>query len=182
MRVVLLPLTRLLARPVVSGLDHLKELSPPILFVSNHVTFLDPVLVLFALPQKFRRGLTTAMDGEKLRDWRHAETNSWMRHVFYRFLYFGVVALLNTFSLPQRSGFRRSFEYAGEAMDLGYNVLVFPEGARTKDGQMAPFRGGIGILASGLNATIVPLKLEGLFEVKQRFLVRRNKNSGCPRR
>ena len=55
-------------------------------------------------------------------------------------------------------------------MDLGYNVLVFPEGARTKDGQMATFRGGIGILASGLNATIVPIKLEGLFELKQRIL------------
>lgn len=115
------------------------------------------------------------MDGERLRDWRHAKAVPWMRHVLYRLLYFLVVALFNTFSLPQRSGFRRSFEYAGEAMDLGYNLLVFPEGARTKDGQMAPFRSGIGILASGLNATIVPLKLEGLFEVKQRFLARKIK-------
>ncbi len=169
----LIPLARLLLCPIVYGSDQLKELSPPILLVANHVTFLDPVLVLFALPQKFRKGLAIAMDGEKLRHWRYSESNPWIMRIFYRLTYFLVASLFNVFSLPQRSGFRRSFEYAGKAMDLGYNVLVFPEGARTKDGQMAPFRGGIGLLASGLNATIVPLKLEGLFEVKQRFLTRK---------
>jgi long-chain acyl-CoA synthetase len=172
-RTVLLPLTRLLARPVVYGLDNLKGISPPILFIANHVTFLDPVLVLAALPKRFQQALTVAMDGEKLRDWRYTQAKPWTRCIFYRLLYLFVVALFNTFSLPQRSSFRRSFEYAGEAMDLGYNVLVFPEGARTKDGKMAPFRDGIGLLASGLNATIVPLKVEGLFGVKERFLTRK---------
>jgi long-chain acyl-CoA synthetase len=76
--------------------------------------------------------------------------------------------LFNVFSLPRQSGFRQSFAYAGEAMDQGYSVLIFPEGTETKDGRMQPFRGGIGLLASELNVPIVPIKLRGLWELKQR--------------
>ena len=38
------------------------------------------------------------------------------------------VALLNLFPLPRQSGFRKSFAYAGEAVDRGYSILVFPRG------------------------------------------------------
>ena len=55
------------------------------------------------------------------------------------------VSLLNLFPLPREAGFRRSFAYAGEAVDRGYSVLVFPEGRHTTDGKMNPFRAGSGI-------------------------------------
>ena len=53
-------------------------------------------------------------------------------------------------------------------MDRGYHVLVFPEGRLTEDGELQPFRRGIGLLAAGLNAPVVPVKLDGLFELRQR--------------
>jgi long-chain acyl-CoA synthetase len=53
-------------------------------------------------------------------------------------------------------------------MDRGYHVLVFPEGRLTDDGELQSFRRGIGLLAAGLNAPVVPVKLEGLFELRQR--------------
>ena len=59
-----------------------------------------------------------------------------------------IVTLFNVFPLPQKSGFRRSFSYAGESVDRGYSLLVFPEGRTTDDGLMRPFMGGIGLLAS----------------------------------
>ena len=82
--------------------------------------------------------------------------------------------LFNVFSLPRQSGFRQSFAYAGEAMDRGYSVLIFPEGTETKDGRLQPFRAGIGLLASELNVPVVPVMLHGLFELKQKrqFFVR----------
>jgi 1-acyl-sn-glycerol-3-phosphate acyltransferase len=52
-------------------------------------------------------------------------------------------------------------------MDKGYNVLVFPEGVRVDHDQMNPFRGGVGILAKSVNATVVPIKIEGLYELKR---------------
>ena len=77
------------------------------------------------------------------------------------------VVLLNLFPLPREAGFRRSFAYAGEAVDRGYNVLVFPEGRHTTDGKMNPFRAGIGLLAENLGIPVLPMRIIGLFEVKQ---------------
>jgi len=59
-------------------------------------------------------------------------------------------------------------------MDHGWSVLIFPEGAETKDGRIQPFRAGIGLLAAELKVPVVPIMLRGLFELKQRrqFFVR----------
>jgi long-chain acyl-CoA synthetase len=75
--------------------------------------------------------------------------------------------LFNVFPLPQKSGFRRSFAFAGETMDRGYSVLVFPEGARTPDGEMKRFMEGIGLLARKLNVPVVPARIDGLWQLKK---------------
>jgi len=69
--------------------------------------------------------------------------------------------------MPQKSGFRRSFDFAGEMMDRGYNLMVFPEGKRTRHGAMNPFRLGTGLLVKELDATVVPLRIDGLWKLKQ---------------
>ena len=87
---------------------------------------------------------------------------------FYDRVKWGLGAsLLNLFPLPREAGFRRSFAYAGEAVDRGYSVLVFPEGRHTTDGKMNPFRPGIGLLAENLGIPVLPMRIDGLFEVKQ---------------
>jgi len=53
-------------------------------------------------------------------------------------------------------------------MDRSYNILVFPEGQVTEDGKLQEFRRGSGLLAAGLDAPIVPVRLDGLFELRQR--------------
>jgi long-chain acyl-CoA synthetase len=70
--------------------------------------------------------------------------------------------------LPREAGFRQSFAYAGQAVDRGYSILVFPEGRHTVDGKINPFRTGVGLLAKNLNIPVLPMKIVGLFEVKQR--------------
>jgi long-chain acyl-CoA synthetase len=52
-------------------------------------------------------------------------------------------------------------------VDRGYSVLVFPEGRYTVDGKMNPFRAGIGLLANNLGIPVLPMRIEGLFEVKR---------------
>src|SRR5229473_763639 len=47
----------------------------------------------------------------------------------------------------------------------GYCPLVFPEGMRTPDGKMQPFRPGIGMMAIRLGVPIVPIYIEGLYEI-----------------
>jgi len=84
--------------------------------------------------------------------------------------YFLVNLFFHVFPLPKKSGFRRSFAYAGECIDRGESVLVFPEGMRAPRGQMhmGHFKTGIGVLAQALNVPVVPVKLEGLYELKRR--------------
>jgi long-chain acyl-CoA synthetase len=165
---LLLPLTRVMSRRQVRGLEHLREVATPVLFVSNHITEVDPALILSALPFRWRNRLTIAMRGELLREWRFppAGTNVWQR-ITARLKYLSVVALFNVFPLPQESGFRRSFTFAGETLDRGYNLLVFPEGRRTDDGQPHSFMAGTGLLAQKLNVPVVPIRIDGLFALKQ---------------
>jgi long-chain acyl-CoA synthetase len=128
----------------------------------------DHGLILAALPTRFRHRLAIAMEGERLRDWRRPPASvGWLARLWLPVQYLLVVTLFNVFPLPQKSGFRRSFAYAGESVDRGYSVLVFPEGRTTEDGRMLTFMGGTGILASKLDIPVVPLKIEGLFELKQ---------------
>jgi long-chain acyl-CoA synthetase len=76
--------------------------------------------------------------------------------------YWLVTALFNVFPLPRRRGFRASFAHAGEAMDRGYSVMIFPEGHRSRDGSLQAFRPGIGLLAQESDVAILPVALKGL--------------------
>ena len=165
---VILPLTRLMSRATVIGKERLDGLSGPVLFIANHIAMVDAALILLALPARFQRRLAIAMEGEVLRGWRHPPAGTgWFQRFILRAQYVLVVSLFNVFPLPQKSGFRRSFAFAGETMDRGYSVLVFPEGARSPDGEMKPFMEGIALLVKNLNVPIVPARIDGLYELKK---------------
>lgn len=137
------------------------------LVVANHVTYVDIGCVLAALPGKFRHRLATAMEAERLWGMRHPSGMGWFMRMVNRVDYFLVIALFNVFPLPKQTGFRESFAFAGELADKGWNVLVFPEGERTKDGKVGRFRGGVGLLATKLDLPVVPVRIDGLWELAQ---------------
>ncbi len=82
-----------------------------------------------------------------------------------RLQYYLAAALIGILPLPQTRVFRPSLREAGELMDTGWNVLVFPEGARTRTGEMARFKEGVGIMASWLGVPVVPVRVDGLFPI-----------------
>jgi long-chain acyl-CoA synthetase len=161
------PATHLLAHPRVRGREKLNGFEGPALVVSNHITEIDIGFILAALPARFRHRLAVAMIGELLQKMKHPPKEmNWFLRWIERLDYFLVVALFNVFPLPQQAGFRESFAFAGESADRGYSVLVFPEGQRTPDGNLSAFRAGIGVLAKRLNLPIIPVRIDGLYEVK----------------
>jgi long-chain acyl-CoA synthetase len=161
------PATLIMAKPQVIGRSRLQHAEGPVLFVSNHVTYIDAGLLMFAMPARYRDRLAIAMQGEMLTAMRKPPSSM---NVFQRAVevlsYWLVTALFDVFPLPQRSGFRDSFVFAGKSVDRGYSVLIFPEGQRTTSGEMSPFRTGIGILAKQLKIPVVPMRIEGLFPLK----------------
>jgi long-chain acyl-CoA synthetase len=162
------PFTMVMARPQIRGRENLRGVRGPVLVVSNHITYVDIGCVLAALPAKFRHRLATAMVGERLSLMRRPpkEMNFFAR-MLNRVNYFLVTALFNVFPLPKESGFRESFAFAGDLADRGWNILVFPEGELTPDGKVGRFRSGIGLLATRLGVSVVPVRIDGLFEMKQ---------------
>jgi long-chain acyl-CoA synthetase len=163
------PATYILAAPRIRGRENLRGLQGPVLVISNHVTYLDIAWILPALPARFRNRLATAMGGERLARMRRPSSSLSLFERFMEHLrYFLAVILFNVFPLPQQSGFLRSFAFAGNLADRRWNVLVFPEGKTTEDGNMMPFRSGIGLLAKQLNIPVVPIYLDGLFDLKQK--------------
>ncbi len=165
---LLRPAVFLLGWPRVSGRDNLREVRGPVLVICNHIDDVDPGFVLTALPARLHHKLAVATGGEALEILRTPPTTrGFIQGVYDRLKWALGVSLLNLFPLPREAGFRESFAYAGESVDHGYSVLVFPEGRHTTDGKVLPFRAGIGLLANNLQIPIVPMRIDGLFEVKQ---------------
>jgi long-chain acyl-CoA synthetase len=160
------PLARFLAKPKLN--IQVKDWpAGPLLIVANHITSYDGPLILLALPGRIRRRVAIAMSAEMLLDFRRGRNQgNWFLNLLAPAAYVLMTGLFNVFPLPQASGFRRSFEHAGQAVDRGYSVLVFPEGHRSEDGTPQPFKGGAGLLWKELGIPALPAHLSGLGEIK----------------
>ena len=165
LELVMRPLVWLLGAPRV--VRKTANIPPgPLLIIANHITAYDGALVLYALPGKLRRRVAIAMLGEMLLDYRQGRNQgNWFLNLAAPPQYWLVTALFNVFPLPKLHGFQRSFTHAGQAMDRGYSVMVFPEGARNFEGALRPFRQGIGLMAQQARIPVLPVALLGLPEM-----------------
>jgi long-chain acyl-CoA synthetase len=162
------PAMMLLGWPRIQGRENLRGWNGPLLVVCNHISDVDVGFVHTALPVRLRHRIATATGGEALEALRTPTPGGgFFRRVYDRAQWILGVLLLNLFPLPREAGFRQSFAYAGQAVDLGYSLLVFPEGRHTADGKMNPFRAGIGLLVKNLDIPVLPMRIAGLYEVKQ---------------
>ncbi len=133
----------------VSGIENLRGIKAPVLFVANHQSILDVPVILKALPFRLRESLAPAMGTGRTKFERA------IAGIFF-----------NTYPLPYTSvGLRGAIRQTGSLADRGYCPLVFPEGKRTEDGHMLPFRPGIGVIAKQTRLSVVPVVLRGLFEM-----------------
>jgi long-chain acyl-CoA synthetase len=163
---VAMPLTRFLAQPKVQN-SIAQWPNGPVFMVANHVTSYDPPCVMYALPRRMRDRVAIAMSGEMILDFRSMRNQgNWFVNLLAPAAYWLITALFNVFPLPQLSGFRRSFRHAGEAVDRGYSVLVFPEGRRAETEAPQPFKSGAGLLWKELGTPALPVRLRGLGELK----------------
>jgi long-chain acyl-CoA synthetase len=165
------PATQILGHPRIVGRENMRGIPGPVLVVSNHITRrADIGLILAALPRRYRHRLAIAMGGETLQDMRRPPRD-WLfaKRWAYHLGYWLVTALFNVFPLPQFSGFRESFRFAGESADRGYSLLVFPEGVvnDSTTGEMAPFQSGVGLLSENLSIPIIPMRLDGVWKMKR---------------
>lgn len=134
----------------VSGRDRVDK-KAAFIFMANHLSFLDGPLVFWLIPQPTRVIL-------KKQVFRIPVIGQGMRHV-------GFVPV----DRKRVRGGKKSIEKAARLMkEKGYSFLIFPEGTRSRDGRTQPFKRGGFFLALESRAAIVPISINGTYELMPR--------------
>jgi len=142
-------------RLTVRNRQHVEDLDGPAVFVANHVSALDAVVMAEALPPRYRHRsvVVAAADSIFKRKWeaRLAQVT------------------VDAFPIPRGGGARPHLEYLKQLLERKWSVIIFPEGRLTATGAIGTFRKGAAILAMDAGAPIVPAYVEGMYEVLPRF-------------
>jgi long-chain acyl-CoA synthetase len=162
----ILPLARLFAWTRVDGLEHLRDVEGPVIFASNHQSFMDGPVIMASLPPRWRYRLAPAMGKEMFAAHFFPQQHGTLAWFTNSLNYYLAVLLFNAFPLPQReAGARQTLRYIGELLADRQSLLIFPEGRRSESGAIDVFRPGIGMIASKLGVQVVPVRIEGLQHV-----------------
>jgi long-chain acyl-CoA synthetase len=162
----ILPLARPFVKLEVRGLEHLAEITGPVIFAANHQSHLDTPVILLALPPRWRYRVAPAMAKEFFKAHFYPAQYGRKAWLTNSLNYYLASAFFNAFPLPQREmGTRQTLRYIGDLFAEGFSLLIFPEGKRTNQGEIDRFRPGIGMIASRLDVPVVPVRLDGLDRV-----------------
>ncbi len=121
----------------------------PVIFASNHQSVLDIVWILGALPWETRKKTFTIGKVELL-------DNP---------LVGSVLKSCNLIPVERSGDVVEALKASIAVLKQKKNLVIFPEGTRTRDGQMGPFKSGVGLLMLESNAMVVPTKIRGSYAV-----------------
>ena len=129
------------ALPVtLSGLEHLPS-SGGVIVASNHLSLLDVPLLGYAIPRESRFP---------------AKPELFANPLLARFL-----LSLGGFPIARGEGDRKALSFSEEVLRQGGVLGIFPEGTRSRNGELRPFHRGVALLAMGAGVPIVPAAIAG---------------------
>lgn len=146
LRFIALIATRLVYRFRVRGDEHIPTAGAAVL-VCNHVSFVDPILLMAASPRPIRFIMDHRIFATPVLGW------------LFRLAKAIPVA-------PQKDDpatYERAFAEARKVLDEGDLLCIFPEGAITRDGTLQPFKGGVMKILETHPVPVVPLALHDLW-------------------
>ncbi len=120
----------------------------PVIFAANHQSVVDALFVLAKIPAKeFKRTYCFAK-GKHFRQW-------WRRYLAKR---------NNIIIMRENEEIVDSIKRMASVLKKGRNVLIFPEGTRSRDGSLSEFKQTFSLLACELGVPVVPVAINGAFE------------------
>jgi 1-acyl-sn-glycerol-3-phosphate acyltransferase len=132
----------------VEGVEHLKEVTSPSLFIFNHTDDLDGPVIYQAMPKAIRRHMTVAIGADIMRD--------------HKWLALATRLGWGAFAFSRTAPFRPSFRYVSDLLSRGHHILFAPEGRLSTDGELLDFKPGVGYIVVRLGVPVIPLKTKGL--------------------
>ena len=139
---------RALFRIKVEGRDDVPR-HGKLLLAANHVVAIDPLLIASFAPRQLH------FLGK--------------REIFGMPVLGRLAKFFNCIPIDRADVSPSTLKTIGEIFERGGGLLLFPEGTRTKDGAIAPFKAGIGLIAARNEVGIVPVCTSGLFQAKSRW-------------
>ena len=134
----------------VDGREHLDEVTGPVLIVANHCSHFDTVIVLSVLPPPLydRVAVVAAAD----RFYTSTLKSAWLSLRY------------NAFPIERRGG-SSALAYSEQLLRDEWSLLIFPEGTRSKTGELLPFHPGPAILALRQGVPVVPMHIAGAWNI-----------------
>jgi 1-acyl-sn-glycerol-3-phosphate acyltransferase len=120
-------------------------------FLTNHVNLFDPFVLYATVPQFFR--------GLELESHFRIPVYGWMMKRF------GNVPVPD---VNRPSDLKRMWRLTRTALNSGVSLAVFPEGQRTRDGRVGPFKDGVFRMALQFGTPIIPVSIVGAFEFNKK--------------
>lgn len=134
----------------VHGRENLPRRTPFVV-IANHASHLDALILAAALPRVVRAQTYPVAAGDVF-----FETGATS---------FASAMLINALPLWRKKSVGHALADLRERLARGESGLIlFPEGARSRDGAMLPFKAGLGMLVAGSRVPVVPAYLRGAFE------------------
>jgi 1-acyl-sn-glycerol-3-phosphate acyltransferase len=130
-----------------AGTQHVPR-SGPVLLLSNHQSFLDPILAGLPVPRYVRFVHRQSLTKSRLLSW--------------------VMASLRAIPIDHKGFSRDGLQATLDSLAAGNCVGMFPEGERTYDGTVQPFKPGIALLLKRMKAPIVPVGIAGAYAALSR--------------
>jgi 1-acyl-sn-glycerol-3-phosphate acyltransferase len=136
----------------VEGREVFSGARPPVVFVANHSSHMDTPTILRALPRAWRQRTAVAAAAD----------------YFYRkrWVAAAVSLLFSTVPISRRGGGMEngSADHLHRLLGNRWNLLLYPEGTRSRDGSRGKLHSGAAVLAAAHDAAILPIYVDGTRE------------------
>jgi 1-acyl-sn-glycerol-3-phosphate acyltransferase len=142
------------------GAEHLPIDDAPLILASNHCSHADTAAIHGTLPRKLAKKtcVAAALDvfgpatNGPVRTYR-----AWKREC----LQLIVAAWFRAFAFDRHGSSLRSMRTATTLIDHGWNLLLYPEGTRSRTGKMARFKSGVSLIVRATNRPVIPVHVHG---------------------
>ncbi|MEE8458597.1 MAG: lysophospholipid acyltransferase family protein [Phycisphaerales bacterium] len=136
------------------GLENLTATPEPFILAANHQSHADTVAILGTLPRAIRERTVVAA---ALDVFGNGNAPSLKR----RYLQLVVTAGFHAFAFDRHGPPLRSLRTARQLIRNGWNLLLYPEGTRSRSGEIAPFKAGVSVLARFTGRPLIPVTVKG---------------------
>jgi 1-acyl-sn-glycerol-3-phosphate acyltransferase len=141
-----------------------------IIFASNHISELDPILITGSMPF-FSRFLPLFYVSRSKKDYRNGSV---LKRLIYGGLFFKLWGAFPTFS--GHKNYEKSLTHHLRILRMNLPVLIFPEGGISRGGVKREPRGGVIYLARYTDALIVPVRISGVSDITSKDFFKRKRN------